>query len=543
VRARALASFALLAGGVACSGSGSGSAGSGGGGGGATSLLCAPGRQIACVCFDGRPGDQVCAADGQSYGACTCTGPSGGGGPGGSGGTGGGGGGGGAGAGDVGGGKPVAPSWALVLGSAAGGQARSVASDSQGNAIVGGYFGGSIVLGADTFTCSSNSPVGCGFVAKIDPSGTILWGRPFLAENGFSMLTSVNVAVGPNDAVFVGGGFDAAYDFGTGTIGGDSQYAAGYLVTISANGDVTNVVHYTAESVGGAPSVTGIRPRPNGGVVLTGQLNAGVDFGTGIVHGGVYVVDLAPNGFPNWVRAYNGQTAQSSSHVGGQSLELDAAGNAYFTGTYVSSGFASVCGLDSSKPTFVAEIDTTGTCVGGASFGVTGRDPILARDANDGTLILGAEFESGSIEVAGHALTPPPNGHAVFVVKLDAAFAPIWGDAYPGNVDLEAWGLAVDPTSGDVAVTGFTDGKINLGGADLPNPGDVLVATYRKDGVPIWSARYGDTAQSSGIGLAYAPGGRLLLTGSIQGTILFGAHQIQPAGTSDSFVASFSPVP
>lgn len=34
--------------------------------------LCVPGQSVACACPDGASSAQVCAADGQSYGACDC---------------------------------------------------------------------------------------------------------------------------------------------------------------------------------------------------------------------------------------------------------------------------------------------------------------------------------------------------------------------------------------------------------------------------------------------------------------------------------------
>jgi hypothetical protein len=56
---------------------GSGSAGAGGTSQGPSttagdSKLCVPGQSVACACSDGASSAQVCAADGQSFGACDC---------------------------------------------------------------------------------------------------------------------------------------------------------------------------------------------------------------------------------------------------------------------------------------------------------------------------------------------------------------------------------------------------------------------------------------------------------------------------------------
>src|SRR6187549_190762 len=44
-----------------------------GGGGDGTGNVCVPGMSVACVCTNGTQGAQVCAADGDGYGACVCS--------------------------------------------------------------------------------------------------------------------------------------------------------------------------------------------------------------------------------------------------------------------------------------------------------------------------------------------------------------------------------------------------------------------------------------------------------------------------------------
>lgn len=38
----------------------------------APELLCVPGQSVSCACSDGASSAQVCAEDGQSFGACDC---------------------------------------------------------------------------------------------------------------------------------------------------------------------------------------------------------------------------------------------------------------------------------------------------------------------------------------------------------------------------------------------------------------------------------------------------------------------------------------
>lgn len=52
--------------------------GSCGGGSGGAAKACTPGVAIACSCTNGSEGAQTCKADGSGYGACSCTGGSGG---------------------------------------------------------------------------------------------------------------------------------------------------------------------------------------------------------------------------------------------------------------------------------------------------------------------------------------------------------------------------------------------------------------------------------------------------------------------------------
>jgi hypothetical protein len=102
--------------------------------------------------------------------------------------------------------------------------------------------------------------------------------------------------------------------------------------------------------------------------------------------------------------------------------------------------------------------------------------------------------------------------------QVDAAGGvPLWTNRYhgPGNGDCVATALAVDP-SGDVLVTGYTPGS---GGHDF------ATIKYSGAGTPLWTNRYGGTANDYGTGVAAGPGGNVFVTGqsqcSINGTLTY----------------------
>src|SRR5207244_2972967 len=66
--------------------------------------------------------------------------------------------------------------WAMAIGGTGADMGYSVATDTNGNLIVAGYFSGTVNFGSGALTSAGGQDI---FVAKYSPSGTCLWAARF----------------------------------------------------------------------------------------------------------------------------------------------------------------------------------------------------------------------------------------------------------------------------------------------------------------------------------------------------------------------------
>lgn len=158
-------------------------------------------------------------------------------------------------------------------------------------------------------------------------------------------------------------------------------------------------------------------------------------------------------------------------------------------------------------------------------------------------------FFHGSLDIANPALTAV-GGHDLFVARLDntgaTAWAKRWGCANPaeGPGPDRGEALLVDG-SGDV----FVGGALIPGGCDLGNgsfngtgDSDAFVAKYKgSDGSYQWSAFAGSAVVDVVTALGVGPGGRLAIGGHTAGSTLSFGEPVGAGGSTDAFVATFSP--
>jgi len=158
---------------------------------------------------------------------------------------------------------------------------NGVACDGSGNVLVTGSFENSIDLGGGWTRSFAHKDM---FVAKYSPAGAYLWSK---LAGGFYDDAGKAVAVDPIGKVVVTGTFQAAVNFGTGSL-------------ISAGRSDIFVARYSADGVplatqrfGGADSDAGngVAVDRSGRPVVTGSYRLGVDFG-GTVLGGAGMDDI-----------------------------------------------------------------------------------------------------------------------------------------------------------------------------------------------------------------------------------------------------------
>jgi hypothetical protein len=139
--------------------------------------------------------------------------------------------------------------------------------------------------------------------------------------------------------------------------------------------------------------------------------------------------------------------------------------------------------------------------------------------------------------------TPTPIDDNIFVIKLDANLAPIWGKSVGDAETQQALGIAVD-LEANAVVTGKFIGMIDFGTPSnpiSPTGFDAFAAKLDPDGKGIWTRSFGDTGPQEGNAVATDNLGAVWLTGQFDGSIDFGGGPIQSGGAWDVFLAKLTP--
>jgi hypothetical protein len=191
---------------------------------------------------------------------------------------------------------------------------------------------------------------------------------------------------------------------------------------------------------------------------------------------------------------------------------------------------------------FVARLSSAGQVLWSARLGGPDnqRPAALAVDAGGDVLVYG-DF-AGSITIGADTWSAA-GSKDLFVARLSGDGQPTWS-AQLGSSALEvASGLALDPGSGAMLLTGRFTGFTNLGGAAFTSNGmaDAFVVKLASDGSHVWSFAYGDSSYQEGSAIAVAPDGSLLVGGGVSGSIDFGGGPLTAAGSTDAFVAKLAP--
>jgi hypothetical protein len=226
------------------------------------------------------------------------------------------------------------------------------------------------------------------------------------------------------------------------------------------------------------------------------------------------------------------------------SAVTDAAGNVYFTGAYdnaIDFGGGPIPNAGNDD-VFVAAVDANGNYMWAYGYGDDqAQDPSgIAIDPTSGDVLVSGYF-AGSIDFGCGALTSA-GANDIFVAKLTSSGACVWSNGYGDASNQLAEGIAVDP-SGNAFVTGELVGTADFGCGPLTSQGlsDVFLVELDPKGGCLWSQRFGDAQNQIGYGVATDGAGDVYVTGAFSGTIDFGTGVLTSAGGADVFAARFGP--
>lgn len=222
--------------------------------------------------------------------------------------------------------------WALPLAGAGADQTRGITGDASGNVLVAGRFTEMIQIGDVPLRAAGGSNAQDSYVAKLDPSGTLVWAKRFGGPNddyarGIATDTEGNIYV---SGVYTGTvQFDA---FTLSSVGGSHDI---FVVKL----DPTGVVRW-ARSIGGSGKEEGceLDVTNDGSVTLAGEFSDQATIGTttftSVGKYDLFVARFGSAGTPLWA-IQGGGSSQDVNYA----IALDGTGDTITTvGTFQEMG-------------------------------------------------------------------------------------------------------------------------------------------------------------------------------------------------------------
>lgn len=410
----------------------------------------------------------------------------------------------------------------------------AMASDADGNLLLGGYFEGTITLGSLTLT---SPPTGNAFIAKTSPAGEFLWAKQFGDGTGSDVY---RIAVDSHANILLALDFYGSADFGGGVLTNPSNTADLAVVKLDPNG-----AHVWSKRFGDTDdqAAFALTVDHDDDVVVAGGFRGTMDFGTGPLTsagvGDVYVAKLAAaDGAGIWSKRFGGATANEAAFgvaVDSTNAILLAGpidGEADFGGGVLTSqGLGDV---------FVAKLDTDGHHVFSERFGdaeVQWANDI-AVGPNDSIVLAGEFVGSMSFGAAGTITAQDNDG---FVLSLTSAGTPTWVTTLPGPSEQTPTRLALD-AAGHIFIVGYTQqpfvfDSAMVGVADRQSG---FLAEFGTDGAPIQAITVASDASMSVDAIAIR-GTSIVIAGGMNGVATLAGQTFGEASQSGFYFAPYWP--
>ncbi len=441
---------------------------------------------------------------------------------------------------------------ATRLGSASA-SVQATATDAVGNTYVVGSFFGTAQFGSFTFTSPGSSSSGDGYLLKLDAQGTVLWARQITGMREETMAAVAldgvgNVTVAGTlqyDATF-----DALTTLRGATAISPDLFVARYdptgtlLWARSYGGPLDNVDMLTGSGV----AVDAAGNTYVAGGLLGSAMIGGVALNNSAARKAPVLLKLTTSGTVSW--AQQGQLAGTTSATlsSKTAVSVDAAGNAVLGGTFsggLSWGGTVLQTVANRTEVFVTRFNAAGNSVWAQQSSSTANAHLnaIGLDAAGNAYVAG-EYE-GSTTFG--ALTLATAGQTDgYIVKLAPSGLAQWGRSIGGTQTDASQGLALS-SGGDVYATGIFTGVVALGygTTSLTSAGntDIFVACYTTQGDLRWAQRAGsagpDLSETVGVDAA----GRVYVSGICSGPASFAPLTLTSGGYPLAFTAQLAAQP
>ena len=267
------------------------------------------------------------------------------------------------------------------------------------------------------------------YVTKFDSAGNLLW----TTQYGTSVRDSGQaIAISASGSVFVSGFTDGT--FGSASAGGRDVF----VTKMDANG----VIDWSAQ-VGSAAADQSWTVAVDGfDNAYVGGITDGDLAGTNAGESDLFLSKIDPTGAHVWSTQIGTAGDEASFE-----LTVDDAGNAFLTGNTYGDLGGTNAGL---RDVVLTRFDIDGNEVWTKQVGTASEDYGRAVAIDD----------AGNILLAGHSdggLGGPNAGDLdIFLMKLDAAGNELWTTSLGAAAEDRALGIDLDPTTGNVYLTGYT---------------------------------------------------------------------------------------
>lgn len=343
-----------------------------------------------------------------------------------------------------------------------------------------------------------------------------------------------------------------------------------------------------AQQLGGSGSDLGadVAVDDAGNVYVTGSLQYTAQIGSvtltspGGPYDNAYVAKFDAQGALVWARQALGNGLSSS---GGGSVAVDGAGNVYVTGRFtgpLAFGLLSTRQSANGSDAFLVKFDNQGTaqwlqqadrpggigegvavsptgdvCVAGVFAASSAGAAVFVHqyDAQGG--LVWSQTAAGNSEVrattavaldaTGNVFVAGNRATDVFLHKYSPLGALVWARSGGGPGRDGAGSLAVD-ASGNAYLAGYFLAQATFGGVGLASQGggndqDTFLVKYDPLGAVLWARNVGSEYHDVSGAVALDAGGNPYVSGDFSGTLVFGGTALPTAGSSDVFVAKFTP--
>jgi len=276
-------------------------------------------------------------------------------------------------------------------------------------------------------------------------------------------------------------------------------------------------------------------------IYVTGTFSNTISFGaTSLTSSGdkdCFVAKLTNNGSWLWATQGGGNGADFSNSIAVADGGLYIAGIFKNSATFGATTLSSL-GVDVAN-SFVARLSSSGDWLWAVSSSSTKANDIFSVGLDKENNIYVTGTFSTSVTFGMTSLTS--NGsNDVFVAKLDSNGSWLWAVKGGGTIYDYGRGLATDSLN-NVYIVGFFIASATFGSTTLTSSGSFdlegFVAKLDSNGNWLWAVSYGGVLNESGTYIATDSHNNIYITGTFEGTALFGTHSLSSLGGQDIFAA------